>query len=93
MLKTRPYEQFRDEQLKNPKIKKAYDDLALEYTFIESLIQKRIEKKLTQKQLAGLLGTKQPVISRLEQGNMNPSFKFLKRIVVALDAELVLKIK
>ncbi len=79
-------------ELKDPKVKKAYDDLELEFQIINLMVQRRIEKKLTQNQLAKKLRTKQPVISQFEQGNFNPSIKFLKRLAKALDAKLTITI-
>ena len=75
---------------KNPKYKKAYDDLELEFQIINLMVRRRIEKNLTQKQLATRLGAKQPVISQFEQGNFNPSVKFLKKLAKALDAKLTI---
>ena len=46
----------------------------------------RIQRGLTQAQLAELVGTRQPSIARLENGNSFPSLSFLKRIADALDA-------
>lgn len=86
------FEDFKKEAFKNKKVKKAYDDLELEYKIIEMLIHKRVEQKLTQRALAKKLGFKQPVISRLESGNYNPSVKFLRKVVKALDAKLTITI-
>ena len=59
-----------------------------EYKIIEEIIMARKEKKLTQKDLAELIGTKQSNISRLESGNYNPSLDFLNRIAFAMGKEL-----
>lgn len=74
--------------LKNPEFKKEYDKLEEEYALIASLIQKRIEKRMSQEELAQKVGTKQSAIARLESGNYNPSFKFLRKVAVALDTKL-----
>ena len=74
--------------LSDPKLRKAYDDLEEEFRLIESVIEKRLEKGLTQKQLAQKMGTKQSAISRLESGNYNPSFGFLKKVARALGVKL-----
>ena len=92
-LKWRPFKEFLAESLKNPKVKKAYDDLAPEFAIIDSIIKQRIKHNLTQAEFAKRMKTKQPVISRLEQGNMNPSLKFLKRVAKALDAKLYISIR
>jgi len=86
------FKQLKKELLKDKAVKKIYDDLGPEYALIESIIRKRIEKKLTQAQLAKKLGTKQSAISRLEQGTYNPSLKFLKKVSSALNSKLQISI-
>lgn len=73
---------------KDPELKKAYDALELEFSIIEQVIRKRLEKGLSQKQLAEKVGTKQSAISRLEGGNSNPSVAFLEKISKALGGKL-----
>ena len=74
--------------LKDPEIRKAYDDLEPEFALIESIIKKRIEKGMTQSALAKKVGTKQSAISWLESGSSNPSFVFLKKVAKALGSRL-----
>jgi ribosome-binding protein aMBF1 (putative translation factor) len=88
-----PFSDFKKEALKNPKIKAEYDRLGPEYEIIEAIIKKRIEKNISQKQLAEKMGTKQSALSRLESGNYNPSLAFLKKVATALDAKLSISIK
>ena len=78
--------------LKNPKFKKAYDNLEPEYTIIRAILKKRIESKMSQKDLAKKLGTKQSAISRLESGNYNPTLSFLKKLSTTLGGKLEIKI-
>jgi len=92
-MKTKSYKQFKKELLKDKKIKQAYDDLGPEFALIEIIIKKRIEKGLTQKQLAKKIGTKQSAISRFESGTYNPSFSFLQKVANALDARLKVSLK
>ena len=49
----------------------------------------RVQKGLTQKDLAERVGTKQTSISRLESGRLSPSISFLSQIATALDTELI----
>ncbi len=49
----------------------------------------RVQKGLTQKELAERVGTKQTSISRLESGRLSPSISFLSQIATALDTELI----
>lgn len=80
------------EELKDPEIKKAYDELEFEYSLYQAIINKRIKEGLTQKELAKRMGTKQTAISRFESGNYNPTLSFLKKLTKALGVKLELKI-
>ncbi|AYM02490.1 helix-turn-helix domain-containing protein [Levilactobacillus yiduensis] len=76
-------QRMKDEKTKaNMLNKKAKLDLAV------SLMKARENAQLTQKQLADLVGTSQNAISRVENGNGNPSLKTLTRIADALDQPL-----
>lgn len=76
------------ELMKNPAFKAEYDALEPEYELIRQLIEARAEKKMTQKQLAEKIGTRQSNIARLESGNYNPSFQFLQKVAGALGKRL-----
>jgi DNA-binding XRE family transcriptional regulator len=52
----------------------------------------RIQRGLTQAQLAEMVGTRQPSIARLENGSSVPSLSFLDRIATALDARIELRV-
>lgn len=82
------YKQLKSKLLRDKEVKKNYEALKSEFEFITAIIEKRIEKGLTQKMLAKKLGTKQSAISRLESGVYNPSFAFLKKAVNAMNLEL-----
>ncbi len=83
------WEEFKKNSfIENPELKKEYDKLEPEYRIISQIINLRKKKKITQKQLAELLNTKQPSIARLESGDYNPSLDFLKKIEEVLDAYL-----
>lgn len=83
-----PFEDVLSKALKDPEIKKGYDALELEFSIIEQVIRKRLEKGLSQKQLAEKIGTKQSAISRLEGGDSNPSIAFLEKVAKALGGKL-----
>jgi len=86
------YSNLKKQLLKNKAINKAYDDIGPEFALIEAIIETRIKKGLSQEQLAKKIGSRQPVISRLEQGTYNPSLKFLHRVASALDVKLKVSI-
>ena len=87
------WKDYKNKLLKDPEVKKHYDELEVEFQILEDVIEKRWEKKMTQKELAEKMGTKQSAISRLGSGNYNPTVKFLKRMADALDAKLEIRIR
>jgi len=74
--------------MKDPEIKAEYDRLGPEYEIIEAIIRKRLERGMSQKQLADKMGTKQSALSRLESGTYNPSLAFLKKVATALGTSV-----
>ncbi|MGI6588446.1 MAG: helix-turn-helix transcriptional regulator [Peptococcia bacterium] len=74
----------------DPEVAKTLQENELEYNVIREFIKARLEKNLTQQQLADLVGTQQSNISRLESGNYNPSLEFLDKLAKALDKKIEL---
>lgn len=77
-----------NEQLKDPAFKKEYDDLETEFQIIRAIIDARTEMGITQKQLSDLTGIAQADISKLENGNANPSLKTLQRLASAMGKKV-----
>ena len=75
-------------QLKNPEFKKQWDELSNEYTLIQKIIDARIYRNMTQKDLAIKSGINQANISKIENAIYNPSLQMLNKI-----ADLFLKNK
>ena len=82
------FEDYKREQLKNPDFKQAYDDLEPEYQLIKELINYRNENKISQQKFAELVGMDRADVSKLENGNANPSLKTLKKIAHAMGRKL-----
>jgi ribosome-binding protein aMBF1 (putative translation factor) len=82
------FKKYKEELLESPDIKEKYDELEEEYNLVEEILRKRIERNMTQKDLARKIGTKQSAIARLESGKYNPTVKFLKKVAKALDSKL-----
>lgn len=76
--------------LKDPKFKKEYDKLQPEYELINKLIEARIKKKMTQKDIADRMGTKQSALARLESGHANPTISFIQKLATALGTDITL---
>lgn len=87
----RNWEQLKAELLKDKEVKKEYDRLGPRYQAISAIISARINKGLTQKELAQKLGTKQSAIARFETGNINPSLGFLEKIATVLGYKLTVR--
>ena len=84
---------FRDslnEQLKDEEFRKEYESLEAEFQIIREIIAARKDKNITQKELSDLTGITQGDISKIENGNANPSLKTLKKLAAAFDKKLVI---
>lgn len=87
------FEKLKKRLMKNPAFRKEYEATRLEREIARAVIRARIERKMTQAQLAKKLGTRQSVISRLESMNTTPSLTFLKRLAQALNITLQVQFK
>ena len=76
----------------NPEFAQAYADLDPQYQIAREIIRLRIERGLTQQDLAARAGTKQANISRLENAVGTPSVALLLRVARALDARLCVEL-
>ncbi len=87
----RDWQELRDEILREagPQFQKEYEGSL----WIVDLVGLRVGAKLTQKQVAEMVGTTQSVISRLESGAQEPTLRFLRKIVEALGGRLVIRIE
>ena len=77
-----------EKRLKDPEFKKVWEESEIEYQLACKLIEARVKRKLSQRELASKVGTSQAAISRIEAMNGNPSLFFLKRIANALEVKL-----
>ena len=55
---------------------------------IRAVVDARLSRNMTQKQLAEATGIAQGEISKLENGTRNPSVKLLQRLADGLDMKL-----
>jgi len=90
---TTTFKQFKAKALKNPVVKAEYDALSPEYEVVKTIISERIKRGWSQTKLAEAVGSRQPVISRLERGEGNPSLQTLRKIAEALDLSLQVTMK
>ena len=85
------FNDFLNEQLKDPEFKKEYDALEPEFSIIQAIIDARKNSGMTQKDLAEKTGITQGDISRLENGSANPSLKTLQRLAEGMGMTLKLE--
>jgi len=79
------WREFLEEQLKDPAIKEEWDALEPEFAIIQALIDARKSSGITQKQLSEKTGIAQGDISKIENGEANPSLKTLKHLASGMD--------
>ena len=83
---------FIEELSQDPKFKKRFDENMAQMKLAVQVMKAREAANLSQKELATLVGTSQAAISRVENGDGNPSFKTLARIAQALPQPLKVSI-
>lgn len=75
------------------KLRQMITEATMNARVAEMLYEARTKAGLTQKELASLVGTKQPVIARLEDAEyQGHSLTMLQRIATALDQNLVIRL-
>lgn len=79
-----------DVLMKDPEFKAEYDALEPEFAIIQAMIDARKASGLTQKQLAERTGINQADISKMENGNGNPSIHTLQRLAKGMGMKLQL---
>jgi DNA-binding XRE family transcriptional regulator len=85
------YDEFKAGLLEKPGIRKEYEALKPKYAMIKSLIERRGKLGISQTELARIIGTKQPAISRLEKGDYNTTLSTFFKVAEALDLEISIK--
>jgi len=75
----------------DPKFRKEWERSEPHYQLMSAIIGARIEKKLTQQQLAKKAKTTQAVISRIQNGTVSPTLDMVQRIAEAMDKKLEIR--
>ena len=78
------FQDWEDEQLQKPDFVEAVQSTELGY----QITRLRLQRGLTQAQLAELAGIRQISITRLENGQSQPSLSLLQRVAYALQARV-----
>lgn len=88
----RNWKDLKTELLKDKAVNSEYERLSPRYEAISKLISARIEKGITQKELAQKVGTKQSAIARFEAGNVNPTVEFIGRIAEVMGYKVTINL-
>lgn len=78
--------------LKRPEFKKALKESGPELQIARALIEARVSRGLSQKELAEKLNTKQSAISRVENAKTMPSLSFMKKLAEVLNVSFQVRI-
>ena len=83
-----PWNKVKEQLLEDSECAAAFEELAPEYEIARQLIKARLERGMTQGELAAKIGTRQSNISRIERGQQNTSIGLLNRIAKGLGKKL-----
>ena len=73
---------------KDPNYVAAYEALESEFALASAMIKARGDARMTQEQVAKVMGTTQAVVARLESGKVLPSTRTLERFAQATRTRL-----
>ncbi len=85
------YSEIKNKYLSNPETRKAYEGMEPEYQLICAIIEARQEKNISQQELADATGIDRADISKIENGNANPSLKTIKRVAEGLGKKVEIR--
>lgn len=82
------FREYLKKSLEDPEFRAEWEAQAPEREVIRQIVEARLEEGLSQKELAERCGMKPANLSRLENGNGNPSIATLARIAAGLGRQL-----
>ena len=84
---------IKKELLKNKEVREEYDLRRDEFAAIKKVLDLRLKKKMTQRELAELMRTKQSAIARVENNCVSPTIEYLAKMAKAMGKKLVVDFK
>lgn len=85
------FRSYLNEQLKDEEFRAEYEKLEPEFSIIQALIDARKTNNMTQKELSERTGIAQSDISKLENGNSNPTISMLQRLAEGMGMTVKLQ--
>ena len=80
--------ELRQQLMSDPEVTAAYEKRRVKIELGRTILDLRLARGWSQKELAERAGTKQAIISRLENGHLNPSLEMVQRVAKSLDMDL-----
>lgn len=91
-MKLYTFRQDLKNRLRDSAFRKAWEESEAEYQISRAIVSARLERKISQRELARKANTTQAVISRLESMNANPSVGLIQKIASALSLKLKIQL-
>jgi transcriptional regulator with XRE-family HTH domain len=87
----RPWKELRQELLRNPKFRMAYENLDPEFQLARAIIALRASKGLSQEEMAARAAIKRPMLSRIEGAKDLPTIPTLAKLASAIRAKVEIR--
>ena len=85
--------EYKTRKMQEPEFADAYEEVQAEMNIVRALVDARISRNLSQKELSEKTGINQTEISRLENGTRNPTVRLLQRLADGMDLVLDISFK
>lgn len=80
-------------KLENPEVRAAFEDSRDRHELVRLLVEVRVRRRVTQKQIADLMGVTQSTVSGFETEDADPRLSTLQRYARALNHKIVVDVR
>lgn len=91
------FQKYLDDQLGNvvfnDEVLEDEEDFSIEQMLAQQIVLARKEKNISQSALSKIIGIQQASLSKIENGEGNPSIQTLQRIAKGLDKKLIITLE
>lgn len=81
------------EQLRDPEFRVQWERTALARAVAVAVVSRRVEREMSQRDVARALDMTQPQVARLERGDVNPTMDTLMRVAAGLGMEFTIDVR
>lgn len=86
--KNNDFQNYLKENLKNSQLKKHFDEYGKQLEIAYQILELRKKKRMSQSDLANIIGTTQSNVARMETGQQNFTTNTLQKIAEAFSCDL-----